>query len=113
MSYGVSLVYKVLNLVSCNLDGIEEEYFGVDCDFANNVVENRKIKLYFCLWLDFIVYSSPLYISWKTLTSRAGHYVMFIASRYGSIRNQEVWFVSEILCYLAHLHCGITKFLAI
>jgi hypothetical protein len=38
---------------------------------------------------------------------------MFIASRYGSIRHQEVWFFSEILCYFTHLHCGITKFLAI
>jgi hypothetical protein len=28
---------------------------------ASNVVENRKIKLYFCLWLDSIVYSSLLY----------------------------------------------------
>jgi hypothetical protein len=28
---------------------------------SNNVVENRKIKLYFCLWLDSIVYSSLLY----------------------------------------------------
>jgi hypothetical protein len=38
---------------------------------------------------------------------------MFIASTYGSRRHQEVWFVLEVLCYFAHLHCGITKFLAI
>jgi hypothetical protein len=38
---------------------------------------------------------------------------MFIASRYGSIRPQEVWFVSEILYCFTHLHCGIIKFLAI
>jgi hypothetical protein len=77
------------------------------------VIKNRKIKLYFCLWLDSIVYASSLYRSRKNLTSRAGHYVMFIASRYGSIRYQEVWFVSEVLCYFTHLHCVITKFLAI
>jgi hypothetical protein len=28
---------------------------------ASNVVENRKIKLYFCLWLNFVAYSSLLY----------------------------------------------------
>ena len=38
---------------------------------------------------------------------------MFIASTYGSIRYQDVWFVSETLCYFTYLHCGITKFLAI
>jgi hypothetical protein len=39
---------------------------------------------------------------------------MFIASKYGSIRHQDVWFVSEDLCYFTYLHCGIiTKFLAI
>ena len=102
-----------MNLFSCNLDGIEQESFGVDYEFASNVVENRKIKSYFSLWLDSIVYSLPLYRSRKNLTLRAGHYVMLIASRYGSIRHQEVWFVSEILCYFTYLHCGITKFLAI
>ena len=79
---------------------------------VSNVIENRKIRLYFRLRLDPIVYSSSLYRSRKNLTSRAGHYVMFIASRYGSIRHQEVWFVSEVLCYFTHLHCGITKSLA-
>jgi hypothetical protein len=38
---------------------------------------------------------------------------MFIASRYGSIRHQDVWFVLEVLCYFTYLHCDITKFLAI
>ena len=28
---------------------------------ASNVVENRKIKQYFCLWLNFVAYSSLLY----------------------------------------------------
>jgi hypothetical protein len=81
---------------------------------AISVVENRKIKPYFCLWLNSIVYSLPLYRSRKNLTSRAGHYVTFIASKYESIRHQEVWFVLEVLlCYFAYLHCGITKFLVI
>jgi hypothetical protein len=113
MSYFVYLVYKMLNLFSCNLDGIEEGCFGVDCGFSSNVVENRKIKPYFFLWLDSITYSLSFYRSRKNSNLRAGHYIMFIASRYGSIRHQEVWFVSEILCYFTHLHCGITKFLAI
>ena len=38
---------------------------------------------------------------------------MFSSSRYGSIRHQEVWFVSKILYYFTHLHCGINKLLAI
>jgi hypothetical protein len=81
---------------------------------ASSVVENKKTKLYFCLWLDPIVYASSLCRSTKKLASRAGHYfVMFIASRYGSIRHQEVWFVSKVLCYFTYLLCGITKFLAI
>ena len=66
---------------------------------TSNVVKNRKIKLYFCLWLDSIVYVLSLYRSRKNLTSRTGHYVMFIARTYGSIRHQDVWFVSEALCY--------------
>ena len=77
---------------------------------VSNVIENRKIRLYFRLWLDSTVYSSSLYKSRKNLTSRAGHYVMFIASRYGSIRHQDVWFVSEVLCYyFTHLHCSCSK----
>ena len=80
---------------------------------VSNVIENRKIRLYFRLWLDSTVYSSSLYRSRRNLTSRAGHYVMFIASRYGSVRHQDVWFVSEVLCYFTHLHCGVTRFLAI
>ena len=44
------------------------------------------------------------------MTPRAGHYVMLIARRYGSIWYQEVWFVSEALCYFTNLHYGITKF---
>jgi hypothetical protein len=80
---------------------------------VSNVIENRKIRLYFRLWLDSTVYSSSLYRSKKNLTSRTDHYVMLIASRYGSIRHQDVWFVLEVLCYFTFLHCGITKFLAI
>ena len=38
---------------------------------------------------------------------------MLIASRYESIWYQEVWFVSEVLYYFTHLHCGVTKFLTI
>ena len=80
---------------------------------TSNGVEKRKIKLYFSLWLGSIAYFSSLYRSKKNLTSRAGQYVMFIASRYESIRHQKVWFVSEVLCYFTHLHCGITRLLAI
>jgi hypothetical protein len=77
------------------------------------VVENRKIKPYFCLWLDSIVYSSPLYKSRKNLAPRADYYAMFIASRYGSIWYQEIWFVSEVLCYFTHFHCDTIKSSAI
>ena len=76
-------------------------------------LKTEKFKLYFCLWLDFIVYALSLYRYRKDLTSRVDRYVMLIASRYGSIWYQEVWLVLEFLYYFTHLHCGITKFLAI